>query len=33
MITKTLTRFVAAAALATFAQLGHAQQKLTILWA
>lgn len=33
MITKTVTRFVAAAALMTFAQLGHAQQKLTILWA
>ena len=33
MITKTLTRFVAAAALTTFAQLGYAQQKLTILWA
>ena len=33
MITKTLTRFVAAAALMTFAQLGYAQQKLTILWA
>ena len=30
---KTLTKLVAAAALLTFAQLGHAQQKLTILWA
>lgn len=33
MILKTLSRCVAAAALLTFAQLGHAQQKLTILWA
>jgi multiple sugar transport system substrate-binding protein len=30
---KTFTKVVAAAALLTFAQLGHAQQKLTILWA
>ena len=30
---KTLSKIVAAAALLTFAQLGQAQQKLTILWA
>ena len=30
---KTLSKVVAAAALLTFAQLGQAQQKLTILWA
>lgn len=30
---KALSKVVAAAALLTFAQLGQAQQKLTILWA
>jgi len=30
---KTLSKVIAAAALLTFAQLGQAQQKLTILWA
>ena len=30
---KTFSKVIAAAALLTFAQLGQAQQKLTILWA
>ena len=30
---KTLSRVIAAVSLLAFAQLGHAQQKLTILWA